>query len=332
MALAAELTAYFSTRTDVAFAVLFGSAVTGRQTIESDVDVAVYLLRAPAEPSARADTLGHQPARADTPPHASAPPVGPTDQHARASTTSPAQHPRTPIPDVETDHEFPSESGLWSDLERICGRNVDLVVLNRAAATVAAGALLTGELLIDTNPALYRKFFLTVTSLAEEEREFVTDYVAIKQRSRSLSEVDRARLLRIIDFLEDELQDYADFKDLDLKLYAGDRTMRRSVERWVENLVNASIDAAKIVLASERLPVPQTYAETLEMLAAVDGFWTGDAADAKETACQLARNTRVRNMLAHEYLDLRFAKVDQVVDHAHERYGALLAALRHWMG
>jgi uncharacterized protein YutE (UPF0331/DUF86 family)/predicted nucleotidyltransferase len=294
MALADDLTAYFSTCSDVAFALLFGSAAAGRQTAESDVDVAVYLL-----PPDEAATL--------------------TDG-------------RTGIPEVEAESEYDGESELWADLERIAGRNVDLVILNRAAATVAASALLTGVLVNNRNPGLYRKFFLTVTSLAEEQREFVRDFVEIKRRSQSLTEVDRARLLRIIDFLEDELQDADEFADLDLTRYANDRTTRRSVERWVENLVNASIDAAKIVLASEHMGVPQTYAETVSMLAAVKGFWPDDEPDPQETALQLARNTRVRNMLAHEYLDLRFTKVDQVVDHAAQRYGSLIRALRAWMG
>ena len=145
-------------------------------------------------------------------------------------------------------------------------------------------------------------------------------------RSRSLSELDRSRLARIVDFLEDELADAADFASMDIERYSTDRGFRRSVERWVENLVNASIDAAKIVLASERRPVPQTYRETVEMLATVEGF-RDRAADAR----RLAENTRIRNMLAHEYLDLRYTQVNAVVDGAAETYRALVDALRAWM-
>ena len=147
-----------------------------------------------------------------------------------------------------------------------------------------------------------------------------------KERSRSLSEIDRTRLVRIVDFLADELEDAPQFEAMDVERYATDRDFRRSVERWVENLVNASIDAAKIVLASERRPVPQTYRETLEMLATVEGFREHDA-----MAHRLAANTRIRNMLAHEYLDLRYTQVNNVVDHAGQTYAALVDALRAWM-
>jgi predicted nucleotidyltransferase/uncharacterized protein YutE (UPF0331/DUF86 family) len=300
--LAERLTTVLSSNPEVVFALLFGSAASGRQTSESDVDVAVY--------------FGHTDAAL---PGSREP--SPDNQSAGRV-----------LPDIEETTEFPAEHDLWRELERAADTDVDLVVLNRAAATIAASALATGTVLVNRDPSLYRKFELTVTSLAEEQREFADDFVKIKDRSRSLSDIDRARLIRIVDFLQDELEDYPEFRDIDLERYSTDRTMRRSVERWVENLVNASIDAAKIVLASERRPVPHTYAEALEMLATVKDFWPDGPDAGRETARRLAQNTRVRNMLAHEYLDLRFTKVDQVVDHAEERYGALVRAIRYWMG
>ena len=286
-ALTTRLSNYFANRADVAFAYLFGSAASDRTTAESDVDVAVYFREGAA--------------------------AGPAAGRA--------------IPDIEeSGKRFPAEQEVWADLERICGTSVDLVVLNRAAATVAAGAVLTGTLLDSKDDGTLNRFYLTVTSLAEEEREFAEDFVRIKRRSRSLSQIDRGRLVRIIDFLEDELEDAPQFAEMNIELYSTDRNFRRSVERWVENLANASIDAAKIVLASERRPVPQTYRETVELLATVDGF-----RHIAEDLRFLAENTRVRNMLAHEYLDLRYTVVNNVVDHAAERYGKLVEALRAWI-
>lgn len=293
--LEADLSAYFSTRADVAFAVLFGSAASGRRTVESDVDIAVYLVEPAPTRGAGGDT---------------ATPV------RRAPTT----------PDVEDpERTFPNEDDIWAAVECIAGSSVDLVVLNRAPATVAAAALLTGTELAVNDRAIFTEYSLVVTSLAEEERDFADDFVRIKERSRSLSEIDRSRLVRIVDFLDDELEDADEFVRPDLERYATDRTFRRSIERWVENLVNASIDAAKIVLASERRGVPQTYRETLEQLGTVDGF--REEVDTRH----LARNTRVRNMLAHEYLDLRYSRVHDVADDAARVYGELAKALRGWM-
>lgn len=238
-------------------------------------------------------------------------------------TTAPARA----LPDVEeANHRFPGETKMWADIERLCASEVDVVVLNRAPAAIAAGALLTGTLIHSADDHLRTSYFLTITTLAEDERDFTDDFVRIKERSRSLSEIDRSRLVRIVDFLEDELADASIFAEMDFERYSTDRNFRRSVERWVENLVNASIDAAKIVLASERRPVPQTYRETVEMIATVQGVRELEA-----VAQRLAANTRVRNMLAHEYLDLRYTRVNAVVDHAAEDYGTLVAALRSWM-
>ena len=231
------------------------------------------------------------------------------------------------LPDVEeTDRRFPGEERMWADVERVCESQVDLFVFNRAPATIAAGAMLTGTLLHSADEYLRTAYFLSVTTLAEDERGFFDDYVRIKERSRSLSEIDRSRLMRIVDFLQDELTDAPRFAQMDIGRYSSDRDFRRSVERWVENLVNASIDAAKILLAGERRPVPQTYRESVEMLSTVEGLRLEEA-----VTLRLAANTRIRNMLAHEYLDLRFGRINAVVDHAAESYGALVAAIRSWM-
>jgi predicted nucleotidyltransferase/uncharacterized protein YutE (UPF0331/DUF86 family) len=283
---------YFASRPDVSFALLFGSASVGRETSESDVDVAVYLTD--------------------------------SSDGRRAAGTG--------LPDVEEpDRRYPAEHELWRAAERICERSVDLVVLNRVPATIAAAALLTGTELVVHDRALYTTFYLTVTTLAEDERDFTDDFVRIKQRSRSLSEVDRGRLVRIIDFLSDELGDADEFGGIGLERYATDRTFRRSVERWVENLVNASVDAAKIVLASERRPAPHTYRESLEALATVPGLAERLREHDVDISQRLAENTRVRNMLAHEYLDLRYTQVERVVTDAALVYGRLLDALAAWM-
>jgi predicted nucleotidyltransferase/uncharacterized protein YutE (UPF0331/DUF86 family) len=227
---------------------------------------------------------------------------------------------------VERPRTFSGEETLWAELERLCGRPVDLVVLNRAPATVGGGALVTGTPVANRDQRKFTDYLLLATSVAEEERAFTDDYIAIKKRSRSLSEIDRTRLVRILDFLEDELEDANEFAELSLERYATDRGFRRSLERWIENLVNASIDIAKIILASERRSIPQTYRETIEHLPTVGAFKQSTALCAK-----LAGNTQVRNMLAHEYLDLRFSRISAVAKDAEETYRSLALGVRAWM-
>jgi predicted nucleotidyltransferase/uncharacterized protein YutE (UPF0331/DUF86 family) len=223
----------------------------------------------------------------------------------------------------EESARYPQEDALWGSLEEALGRPVDLVVLNRAPATLAAAVVLNGVPCVVRDRALMDRFARAVMTLAEEFRDFTRDFAQIRGRSRSLSEIDHARLLRILDFLGEELADSGKFANLSRSGYLNDRTLRRNVERWVENLVNASIDIAKIVLASQGLPMPQTYRETLSDLVAVPGF--------EEIAPELAAFSRVRNLLAHEYLDTRFPEIQRIANRANELYGKLARASREWI-
>jgi hypothetical protein len=49
---------------------------------------------------------------------------------------------------------------------------------------------------------------------------------------------ERERLIRYIDFLEDELSDFGKFAMVSWKKYQEDRDIRRNLERWIENIVN----------------------------------------------------------------------------------------------
>ncbi len=48
--------------------------------------------------------------------------------------------------------------------------------------------------------------------------------------------------------------------------------IQAALDRWVEILINGAIDIAKIVQASENIPVLQTYAQILSLLPSVFGF------------------------------------------------------------
>ncbi len=230
---------------------------------------------------------------------------------------------RTPLDLESEDARYPAEDEIWGELERRLKREVDLVVLNRAPATLSAAVVLEGRPCVMRDSAIMGRFSEAVTAIAEDFRTFIEEFVEIRDRSRSLSEIDRARLLRILDFLAGELTERSKFTTLTSNSYLKDGSLRRDVERWVENLVNASVDIAKIVLASSGLPMPQTYRETLASLAAVSQF--------ESVAAALARFTRLRNLLAHEYLDLRFPEIRKVVDESERVYGGLVDAGRKWL-
>ena len=217
----------------------------------------------------------------------------------------------------EEDRVYESEDQIWSDVEDIAKKNVDLVVLNRAPSTLAFEVLRTGIPIIIKDRLLYWRFLSRVSFEAIDFMEMVEDYWKIKQRSSSLNPTDRQRLVRLIDFLETELADRKDFIGLCQKTYEHDSGKRRNVERWVENIANCSVDIGKILLASEKRRIPDTYKEMLEHLAWLPGFDEG-------VAGKLGKFAKLRNILAHEYLDIRFIQIKEFIQQAESVYGKLL--------
>ncbi len=69
---------------------------------------------------------------------------------------------------------------IWGNLERIIGREVDLVVLNDAAPSVALSAL-QGIPLVVKDQGLYLDFLLRTTSEAADFREWVESYWQLKK-------------------------------------------------------------------------------------------------------------------------------------------------------
>lgn len=226
--------------------------------------------------------------------------------------------------EVEEERDFEGEADLQIALERGLDRNVELLLLNRAPATVCAAAVLQGKTVLLRDPALFRRYTLAVTDAAAQFLQTEKDFRTIRSRSGSLSEIDRARLERILDFLAEELEDRSKFREVDLHTYQSDRDLRRNLDRWVETIINAAIDIGKIVLASEHRQVPQTYGQILAELELLPPF--------SELSGRLRKLAPLRNILAHEYLDLRFGRVKAFVETGATDVADLAALTREWLG
>lgn len=116
----------------------------------------------------------------------------------------------------------------------------------------------------------------------------------------------KVRLIKHIAFLESEIKDYGSFFPLTWEHYNTDRSKRRDVERWIENIINSSIDIAKIILTSEGLSLPDTYKDIVASLALVPDF-------KKDDMERLSRLTRLRNIISHEYLDIRWTSIKRFI-------------------
>jgi len=139
-----------------------------------------------------------------------------------------------------------------------------------------------------------------------------------------MREAVKERLIKHIRFLEEELRDYDVFKNLSWEQYNSDRNIRRNVERWIENIVNSSIDISKLILTLEGKRLGETYREMVSLLSLVEGF---DKAYIEKLAGWVA----LRNIIAHEYLDLRWNSIKRFIDESEPIYRRFLEQAKEYL-
>ena len=229
--------------------------------------------------------------------------------------------PKTKAIEWEEDNFYLEEDKIWRELENVLKRDVDLLILNRAPSRLASKILRAGIPIIIKDRSVYWRFFLLIGSVARDFQEFIRDYRRIRERSKSINKEDKERLGSLLDFLEDEMQSYEEFKDFTQLIYQSDRTQKRSVERWVENVVLSSVDMAEIVLASQKVRAPDKYREILKSLSFLNGF-------DKEIADKLGEFARLRNIITHEYLDIRWRQIQEFIKTSKPFYEYLIEFIK----
>lgn len=124
-------------------------------------------------------------------------------------------------------------------------------------------------------------------------------------------------LIRHLEFLEAELKDYAQFKEITKQQYLRDRDKRRNVERWIENVINSTVDISKVILTFEGMSMPDTYRGIVSAISSVDGLENIEAE-------KVSRWVRFRNIIAHEYLDIKWNSIKKFIDETEPLYKTFL--------
>ncbi|MBI4137945.1 MAG: DUF86 domain-containing protein [Candidatus Sungbacteria bacterium] len=203
----------------------------------------------------------------------------------------------------EQGREYPEEHTVWDDCIRILNTDdVDLIVLNRAPASIADSAI-RGIPLTMKDRGLFLDFMLIVTREAEDYRRCVNEFYEIAQRSLSLTEKDKTILVKTLYFLEQQVRLYEYFRQISANDYAEDVHKRNDVERWIENTMNALINTSKIVLGSQKRMIPETYRQFLDRAAS---FFKLD----RDVSQKIQGWADLRNILAHEYLEIRWKRIE----------------------
>ena len=128
---------------------------------------------------------------------------------------------------------------------------------------------------------------------------------------------DKIKLVPLLDYLEKELQFLPKYKEeIDWKVYQSVREKRLEVERWVECIINATLDISKMILTLSKEEIPETSREILYKIATL--IYEEDTA---ETFSKLAK---IRNTLAHRYLDIRWNDIKSFMQKAEDIYPPFL--------
>jgi len=223
--------------------------------------------------------------------------------------------------EIETEREYPGENKIWSDLIDILETDdVDFLVLNRARASLVYNVLRTGTSLIIKDRRFYLDLLCKVSHEAVEWWNFVSDFWRISQKAKSLPPEERARVLEYLRFLENEFSEMEQIKEFSWQDYIQDSFKRKVIERWVENLVMSALDIAKVILASEKREIPQTYKDTLKIFGAlyVDPSF-GE---------KFSEFTSLRNILVHEYLDIKWRRIKNFIDQAERLYPIFIKKIK----
>jgi len=224
----------------------------------------------------------------------------------------------------ETDMDYSQENKVWDDLVDILKTdNVDLVVLNRAPSNIAASVVSEGSPIVIKDRKVFLDFVLLTMRQSEDYANFVDTYYEISQRSTSLSPRDKEKLKKIMDFLEQEISFYDYFSAFSFVDYQ-DAHKRRDIERWVENMINSAIDIGEIILASERKKIPDYYKDIFVQLGLLPEFNPMDVE-------RFTGWVKLRNILAHEYLDIKWQKVHSFVKDSNIHFAEFLKSAKKFI-
>ena len=131
-------------------------------------------------------------------------------------------------------------------------------------------------------------------------------------------------LVRHLNFLEEELKDYVQFKVLTKQQYLRDRDKRRNVERWIENVINSTVDISKVILTFEEMIIPDTYRGIVSALSSVEGLENIKAEE-------ISRWVRFRNIIAHEYLDIKWSSIKRFIAETETLYETFLRIIKQYL-
>lgn len=227
-------------------------------------------------------------------------------------------------PGREQEIYYENEDSVYSDISGIVQKEIDLVCMNYAPASLVSYVIKDGIPLVIKDRRLHLETYLRVSAETEDFLEFSEDYYQIYKKARSLTAEQKERLLVRLQFLDLEVKELSGYQFLTFDEYQKDRMKRRGIERWVENILNATIDIAKITLASEKKLMPRTYEDALFNFSLLAGL-------SEEEARKISKSASLRNILAHEYLEILYGRIEKFIQEVLPLYPRIIGFLENFV-
>jgi uncharacterized protein YutE (UPF0331/DUF86 family) len=140
-----------------------------------------------------------------------------------------------------------------------------------------------------------------------------------------VTDLDRALVRRKLATIVQNLADLAPLAELSLIAYRADRLRRKAVERLLQELIEAAVDANVHVLRALGGPVPGDYYTSF-----IEAGRRGVIQPA--LAERLAPSAGLRNRLVHEYDEIDDAIVLAALTQAQRDFSAFVQAMEQFLG
>ena len=114
-------------------------------------------------------------------------------------------------------------------------------------------------------------------------------------------------IIRRFDFTKDEIEDLKLYKGLTYVSYNTDKITRRNVERMIENICNCILDIGKIILSQNNIQMPGSYRDVLHKLGEANII-------DNDLAGEMAEIIGLRNILSHQYLDIKWQYISNFIE------------------
>jgi uncharacterized protein YutE (UPF0331/DUF86 family)/predicted nucleotidyltransferase len=234
------------------------------------------------------------------------------------------------IAPLDPDLPLVAELDLQSRLSEICGREVDLIRLDRAPCLVRWQVVRHGQVLFEAGPFEAARFIAGAASdYLDFEPGFARAAALFQERLAGRARgpdgvTDRDVVLRKLTSIRQHVARMGRRRAVDLAVFKADVDRQDALGMSFLVAVQDALDVALHIAADEGWGVPASYAESFGLLAARGAIEASLAVD-------LARMANLRNRLAHGYATVDVERIWREIPAGITALEGFTSAIGDWL-